>query len=1215
MIFVRSFGNCFFPVDTAPTGAVAARAEPEATPANECSITPGAGYRNLYNQLYRLEIHQPGDQTTATFKWSRDNGTVLAHWLSQDGDDLTVETQGRDPYRLFQPGGWIELIDRERELREEPGTLVQLLNVRDNVLTIDPATATGPVDAASFKTLPRVRRWDSPGALPLNHAPNADGFSPIEFGVQCRFADGTYRSADYWLIPARTATGDIEWPEDPVTGEPSLLPREGIQHHLARLALLSFDGTTWTVISDCRKLFPPITEPRDCDLKLHNKHLHGKGVVCGLAVHCGGTDSVMVLPGHAIDCEGTDILVPKPTSVPVVALAIQQELLDANGNGDVLLTLQAATDDSPVFGVRAAPDQPEGLKEILEHILEGTLWWDFYHDCLEPLVDFLRKQLFDNAAAPAGTLVSTPKKRLVTLANLLAHQRAHPPSRRLWLSLEQHNLLQELYDGLVAFAGSSHTFCGMLREFPAFPAYPFGNRPMRTAFAGRRLHGIRMVPDGRRALAWSQEEPGRLFVLDAETSEFLQALDLPNAAASAVRDVTFATNEAGSPQVLVLATAGNNTQIHLLAGSDFKPSQPPIQLAGGLLTRAEMHPLRTTVLIAVEPGQGVHFFDLNELDSGSMPKAVWAFAATGHLAVEGNRIAATATLSTAPTAGTYDALFLGTLLRRGTDSLNREPIRISNLDTRFASGSDGLALAPSGSSIWVHLVVNPAIGQVQKSVLIFDAAAPQVTGVRTLPLADDDNTSTGPVRLLADPAGSRVLFALERRNQLFWSSAAPGTQPITATLPAQAQPVALAVSTDRYLVAHAEGATVVTAPLSQIQGAVITDAQLAAYRSSVLNAFASLLVPLLQGLKDCLCDKLLVRCPECGEDEYLPLARIEIRAGAVHHICNRIRQEVLTFPKVTYWLSAIPILPLVDFLVAKFCCWILPTLPTSNPSNFTAAGASPNSLAVEAMIAFAQSDKPAEWLELSSNQFSRAKSFSRLGAEKSIQSLRQPTGTAATKSGALKILEQPSERVVTDLSNAGIQVNRIADYRELLAEGEALPGWSAQPASLKAGDRVEIFTRGNQVLFYRKLNRDADQPTHAPAPAPDTTPGSTTMPPAEAAAWLPELRELQSEVSLLKARNQTLLTESQAELAQSQAALAQLRKENEELRSSFQKELQEVRATTAKDRDTLARLETEWKRLAATPTRPPITDVTDITRPTPTRARKRAKPGPDSPKP
>lgn len=43
--------------------------------------------------------------------------------------------------------------------------------------------------------------------------------------------------------------------------------------------------------------------------KLHNRHLVGSGVVCGLAVRCGKCDgTITVEPGYAIDCCGNDIV-------------------------------------------------------------------------------------------------------------------------------------------------------------------------------------------------------------------------------------------------------------------------------------------------------------------------------------------------------------------------------------------------------------------------------------------------------------------------------------------------------------------------------------------------------------------------------------------------------------------------------------------------------------------------------------------------------------------------------------------------------------------------------------------------------------------------------------------------------------------------------------------------------------------------------------------
>jgi hypothetical protein len=56
--------------------------------------------------------------------------------------------------------------------------------------------------------------------------------------------------------------------------------------------------------------------------RLHNRFLHGDGVVCGLLVGCHpcGGGKVVVGPGMALDCCGNDILVPCPTELDINAM-------------------------------------------------------------------------------------------------------------------------------------------------------------------------------------------------------------------------------------------------------------------------------------------------------------------------------------------------------------------------------------------------------------------------------------------------------------------------------------------------------------------------------------------------------------------------------------------------------------------------------------------------------------------------------------------------------------------------------------------------------------------------------------------------------------------------------------------------------------------------------------------------------------------------------
>ncbi len=240
-------------------GTFRARAQPSLNNGGPCVVEAGAGYRRVTNQLYRVEIHRPGPVGTATYKWSRENGAVATSWLASNGNTLTVESIGRDRARGIGAGDWVELIDDDRALQGLPGTLVRVQSAHDDLVVIDPGTADGPVDIAQFGANPILRRWDSDGAQPVAVPGGNQGYLPLEDGVEIGFEAGRdYATGDHVTIPARFETNDIEWPTDPVTNQPLRLPPQGIAHHYCKLALVQKDGT-WSVRSDCRDLFPPLT--------------------------------------------------------------------------------------------------------------------------------------------------------------------------------------------------------------------------------------------------------------------------------------------------------------------------------------------------------------------------------------------------------------------------------------------------------------------------------------------------------------------------------------------------------------------------------------------------------------------------------------------------------------------------------------------------------------------------------------------------------------------------------------------------------------------------------------------------------------------------------------------------------------------------------------------------------------------------------------------
>lgn len=259
----EDFGPDWQPADVQGDSQLRARAEPDPLDDRPCIVPAQAGYRRLENQLYRVEIHRGGGGETATFKWSRDNGSIVTAWTGPDTpntDTLTVTTVGRDSVLRFEANQWVELKDDTLELNGDPGTLVQLDRAEDQTLEID-----GTASRADFPRLPKVRRWDHQatatvslveGAVPVTEGT----WLPLEDGVEIWFEPGgTYHTGDYWLIPARTIGADVLWPRD-TSGDPQLEAPQGIAHHYCSLALLQLTDGVWEPLQDCRPDFPPLTE-------------------------------------------------------------------------------------------------------------------------------------------------------------------------------------------------------------------------------------------------------------------------------------------------------------------------------------------------------------------------------------------------------------------------------------------------------------------------------------------------------------------------------------------------------------------------------------------------------------------------------------------------------------------------------------------------------------------------------------------------------------------------------------------------------------------------------------------------------------------------------------------------------------------------------------------------------------------------------------------
>lgn len=263
-------------------GLLIARAdEPDdATETNPCIISPDAHYRGAENQLYRVEIHRHGTvNTPATFKWSRENGSVLLAIRSISGNQVALEDMGRDARFSVQIGDWVEIVDDDYERRNDAEALLQVTDVNpiDMIVTLSDTPAATRSDKggkARPRKNPLLRLWNQKAgdprlgglelrdgaALIKEQTATNENWLELEDGVQIQFQmNGNYRTGDYWLIPARTATGDVEWPGE--VGRPEARPPNGVSHSFAPLARIVVNPTgEVSVEAHYRRSFPPLAE-------------------------------------------------------------------------------------------------------------------------------------------------------------------------------------------------------------------------------------------------------------------------------------------------------------------------------------------------------------------------------------------------------------------------------------------------------------------------------------------------------------------------------------------------------------------------------------------------------------------------------------------------------------------------------------------------------------------------------------------------------------------------------------------------------------------------------------------------------------------------------------------------------------------------------------------------------------------------------------------
>ncbi len=1136
------------------TGLMNAQAPPPGNNLPPCQLPPSAGYLGLANQLYRVEIFQPGEYSaavtdTATLVWSRDNAMVETPIACIDSlGNVYVSSLGTDDLHSFALNDWVEIVDDAADLAGQPRFLAQI-SQPPGAAAQPPCASTGvqayclnlqPSAPARFQSASnlRLRRWDMPNTgmgvdgsgNPIG-IPITPGWIQLENNIQVNFSHGYYATRSYWQIPARTATADIEWPPFQVPNtNPIPQPPLGPDHFFCRLALLSVTGGKIKV-TDCRCTFPSLTtlcaddvcyQGSGCELsavgtvaqaldeleakhRMHNRTLHGSGVVCGLAVSCAGENQtrVRVGSGYAIDCNGYDLILDAAETVDLsslIALSPQQSTIP-DGEYELFLersTLEAVAgrngSSDPCCSKTVPATNPANAcvrfgavqcasETLAGEVLSGTLLMDFYTQCLRPWIDAFKAE-YQQRYISSDKQVTESQALASALTNLVIQYVQPLLMRDVYISRAEADLLIEFYRFILDRLSDS-TFCSLRAGMRKFPDYAV-QAPIDTIFGKGLKTRMRVVPDGKWAFAFGSG-PG-LDIYDLSTGQLAASVTPPipgDATNWTLQDVAF---DSGSSSIYVIAT-GVNTQSNA-ADSFFAVGElNGAAVSWGIQGSAGAHAY-VTLAAAADQGEAVF--------AAAQGSGIWAIGYADHVSAtqlaECNAIGQMASFqrmlyvtvnSAATSGGNFNEVqsYIAEIPPAGGTA---KPSGTWPLAGVTGDATDDLIVgnyaAAAGAVLPTIFVSGLSAASATKQVTVFDAQqSSQQAGQVNLGV----NTT---VRMALHPSGASVLVSCESTSSLIRISGTSNELSQSTYAPVELHPTALAFaetspSTNALYVLNSTANTISEMPATM--AAFDQYAALEQYRVGALNAFIDLAGVLLENLKDCFCGLLLPACPSCDrsapEGTGVGLACVSIQNGVVTQICNLEKRRIVkSFSTVGYWLSLIPVIPLVKTMMEKFCCLALPAIFSKlavtepSPSHQQAAGY---------LAAFSAAS--GENIRYSMAQ---ASNFKLSSAWSAIQQKSAPAGQltldsfvsqfsrpAAAAASVSQVNGMSVAQATSALENAGVRVAATEAYDpSTLAQN--LGDYVTAPSSVPPGSSVTLVVdSANTVRYYVPTPPAVDQ--------------------------------------------------------------------------------------------------------------------------------------------
>jgi hypothetical protein len=555
-------------------------------------------------------------------------------------------------------------------------------------------------------------------------------------------------------------------------------------------------------------------------------------------------------------------------------------------------------------------------------VLEGTLLKDFWDQCIVSLVESLKDLLlpFPDTMLP----LSDQHKRMVSLLNLIFQLINSASGPYLFVSKAEHDLLQKLYEEIRDLLASK-TYCAMFDHLQQFPTYPYTTPTgIETMFGMWQFH-LRAKIDPRGRYLYTFGTGNRIQVFDVGTGAVVEALTFPGATNLQVQDIAF--NDDGS-RVYAVGSINKSGGVDSVFATAFVTPSPA---AGGApsvtwsastivcdieFLRLETHRSHANQLFATGRSndplkRGLYRF--NPMAIPQLPLPTWNFNATGTFTIDTDGANAIAISNSANTP----------MSDMNSNGIQRIVLATPNvLGAQIALGGGSML---SNDLVAVNGVAYITVdGGAQSLLKRFPTTITNIGQVAQTVLPNES-----VYRLAALPAANTLIVSDMNACRAQRFNTGTNTLLTTARIPLQLMPCSVVAhpGANRFYALHLLTNTVSVVDVDRVVASpqsftMEPPVSLAAYRQDMLEAFTDLIGVFGQYMKDCFCDKFLVECHTCDKDkDKVYLGTIEIKNGKVFHICNfSKRHYAKSFKTWGYWLSAVPIVPLVKRAFAQIAC-------------------------------------------------------------------------------------------------------------------------------------------------------------------------------------------------------------------------------------------------------------------------------------------------------